>query len=359
MSKKTNSLLYRFGISTLWVNKSIRKQIILNIIKLEIIICKELKKKKLNFFCIFYTYNYITLFIYNNIYKNKIFKKNLVKYYNKVLNLRKIILKFGLSQLLLISFLQNNKWNNFFNKIFYFDNFIYFCYKYLFKLFILFEINYNYNLFDKILWIFKILFILVKNKEFYIFDYIKINFFTYNKKKFIKLRKINGYIKLNIIKFYLENVLYNKTKNLYIININNIFFQKGILFYNNIINKYKKQKFLLKTLLLSTCYMNSILITDYLSIILQTNKRHRWLLKKFIEIIEMFFYLNIIKFKGFQLRVSGKLNGKMRKSKYHYKLGKVKLQSISFYLTYSFNISYTKFGVLSIKIWLLNDNFKI
>jgi len=359
MSKKTNSLLYRFGISTLWVNKSIRKHIISNTIKLETIIYKELKKKKLNFFCVFYTYNYITIFIYNNINNNKILKKNLIKYYSKVLNMRKIIIKFGLSQLLLINLIKCNIWNNFSKKLFFFDNFLYFCYKYVIKLFIILEINYNYSLFEQITWIFNIVFLLIKNKEFCVFEYSKINFFICNKKKFIKLRKINGLIKLTLLKFFMENILYNKTNFFFMININHIFFQKGILLYNNVIKKYRKQKFLLKTLLLSTYYMNSTLITDYISTILQANKRHRWLLRKFIETIEIFFYLNIIKFKGFQLRVSGKLNGKMRKSKYHYKLGKVKLQSLKFYLTYSFNISYTKFGVLSIKIWLLNDNFKI
>jgi hypothetical protein len=29
------------------------------------------------------------------------------------------------------------------------------------------------------------------------------------------------------------------------------------------------------------------------------------------------------------------------------------------YLTYSISLSYTKFGVIATKVWLLNDNFKI
>ena len=66
--------------------------------------------------------------------------------------------------------------------------------------------------------------------------------------------------------------------------------------------------------------------------------------------LERLFFSNILKFKGFQLRVAGKLNGKMRKSKYHYKLGKTEFQVLNIYVAYSFFISYTKFGVLSLKI---------
>ena len=44
----------------------------------------------------------------------------------------------------------------------------------------------------------------------------------------------------------------------------------------------------------------------------------------------------------------------MRRSKFHYKLGKVCLQSLSIGLNYSIALSYTKFGIISIKVWLLH-----
>ena len=158
---------------------------------------------------------------------------------------------------------------------------------------------------------------------------------------------------------YIENIIFKKTSVAVYISLKNIFFQKGIFFNNNIIKKYRKEKFIFKTLFLSTYYMNSALIAEYLAIALQRNKKHKWVLKKFISILERLFFSNILKFKGFQLRVAGKLNGKMRKSKYHYKLGKTEFQVLNIYVAYSFFLSYTKFGVLSLKIWLLNDNFKI
>ena len=55
-------------------------------------------------------------------------------------------------------------------------------------------------------------------------------------------------------------------------------------------------------------------------------------------------------FNGFQLRVTGKLNGRMRKSKYQYSIGKVSLQTLQSIISYSMTVSYTKFGLLSNKV---------
>jgi ribosomal protein S3 len=62
------------------------------------------------------------------------------------------------------------------------------------------------------------------------------------------------------------------------------------------------------------------------------------------------FLSNILKIKGLRVRIAGKLNGKMRRSKYSYQLGKVELQSLVCYLTYSISLSYTKFGVIATKV---------
>jgi ribosomal protein S3 len=59
--------------------------------------------------------------------------------------------------------------------------------------------------------------------------------------------------------------------------------------------------------------------------------------------------LRKISLLGIQLRVSGKLDGRMRRSKYHYNVGKVQLQTLKIFLNYSLSISYTKYGIISIK----------
>jgi hypothetical protein len=116
------------------------------------------------------------------------------------------------------------------------------------------------------------------------------------------------------------------------------------------VKKYKKQKQVLHTILLGSFYMNTSIISDYLSFLLVSTKNHKKILKIFLDIFEKLFFSNIIKLKGFQLRIAGKLGGKMRKSKYNYKLGKVQLRSLNFCLNYSLGLSYTKFGVISVKV---------
>jgi len=66
--------------------------------------------------------------------------------------------------------------------------------------------------------------------------------------------------------------------------------------------------------------------------------------------LNFFFFRGVIHFLGLQLRLTGKLGGKMRKSKYHYKLGKVCLQVLNIIVSYSLSYSYSKFGVISVKI---------
>merc|ERR1712023_200533 len=100
----------------------------------------------------------------------------------------------------------------------------------------------------------------------------------------------------------------------------------------------------LYVILLAATFAKSQLISDFLSIRLRLGSNHRRILYTFTEVVETLFYLNILNLRGIQIRVSGKLGGKMRRSKYHYKLGKVQLQTFRQPVSYSYVASYTKFG---------------
>jgi ribosomal protein S3 len=89
---------------------------------------------------------------------------------------------------------------------------------------------------------------------------------------------------------------------------------------------------------------------------LKKNKNHKKALRKITLIIESFWKSRNTNLQGIQLRVNGKLNGSMRKSKYHYSIGKVQLQAFKTFLNYSMSISYTKFGIFSMKFWILHGN---
>jgi ribosomal protein S3 len=104
-----------------------------------------------------------------------------------------------------------------------------------------------------------------------------------------------------------------------------------------------------QTILLSLVYRNTKVLSDYLADLIKKNKQHHKTLRTFVSGIERFFFSNTLKLLGLQLRVTGKLGGRMRKSKYHYSLGKVQLQTIRMGVSYTLGISYTKFGVISIK----------
>jgi hypothetical protein len=136
------------------------------------------------------------------------------------------------------------------------------------------------------------------------------------------------------------------------IKINNILLKKNLFFNLKYYKKFKKKKNLpiFNTIIFSILYKNPKLITDYLSIDIKNDKKHKKILSNFVLIVEKIFFSNIIKLKGLKLRLNGKLNGSMRKSKYQYSLGKTELNKINNYLTFNSSLSYTKFGVIAIKI---------
>jgi ribosomal protein S3 len=128
---------------------------------------------------------------------------------------------------------------------------------------------------------------------------------------------------------------------------------KKNLFYNlKYYTHFKKNFFLpvFNTIIFSILYKNPKLITDYLAIQIKKDKKHKKILNDFILVLEKIFFSNVVKFKGFKLRLNGKLNGSMRKSRYQYSLGKIELHKINNYLTFDISLSYTKFGVIAIKL---------
>jgi len=136
------------------------------------------------------------------------------------------------------------------------------------------------------------------------------------------------------------------------VKLNNVFLQKGLprisFFGNQTIKPDFRFKFF--TIFLSIVYNNSLILATYLAEMIKNGKQHRKNLQTFTDFFERVFFSCVIFLSGFQLRVTGKLGGKLRKSKYHYKLGKVKLQTFKHFLSYSLVPSFTKFGVISIKV---------
>lgn len=357
MAKKTNSLIFRFGLSILWNNKSNNDQWLVNKIKLENLLCKELQKKKIKVLFIQYKKYNINIFIYNFLGKQEFLKTQIMKYFNKVSNLEKIVNKFGVSNSIVQWFLkgENIKKGIKTQKNFIVVDKITLFYKKVFRRIIIIQLkNHKFFIFGQIFWILKVLKILEQKTIFCSYNK-DINFKIIIKRKF---RKISGLIKFKLFTIYLETLIFRYCHYFLKVILHNILAKKGLVMIHKIDKKYQQKNFsfVFHTILLGITYMNTKIITDYLSAMIETDRNHKKILKNFIKIVEKVFFSNTINLKGFQLRVSGKLNGKMRKSKYRYSLGKVQLQTIKLQLSYSMGISYTKFGILSIKIWLLNGN---
>ena len=172
----------------------------------------------------------------------------------------------------------------------------------------------------------------------------------FNRKK--KLRKVSGFIGIRVFKLQLENIIFFVCGRFLDIVINPVFIVKGLTITTYLGSRIEKQgfRFVFYLLLLSTQYNESKLISNYLTDILKTTKKHYQVLKDFVSMLEFFFFNKTIQFRGLQIRATGKLGGKMRRSKYHYKLGKVCLQTLKIGLSYSLSISYTRFGIISIKV---------
>lgn len=357
MTKKTNSLIFRFGVNILWKNKSVNNKIFSNILQFENILYKELKKKNLKVLLINYKNYSFNIFVYNFVYKINILKFKILKFFLKNIAIEKIIEIWGISLFYIKWILKDvkiyktkksisTKNNKNVSIIWLFFN------KYILYMTIKKLRNYNFLIFNKLNWILNSIFLLKKK------SFLKVNIIKLKNKPRILLRKINGLIKFKIFGFYLENIIFKFCNRFLKIKINNILLKKNLFFNLKYYKKFKKKKNLpiFNTIIFSILYKNPKLITDYLSIDIKNDKKHKKILSNFVLIVEKIFFSNIIKLKGLKLRLNGKLNGSMRKSKYQYSLGKTELNKINNYLTFNSSLSYTKFGVIAIKIWIINEN---
>lgn len=328
--------------------------------QIENIIYKELKKNNLKVLFLQYKNNIINIFVYNYFNPINSLKFQIIKYFSYNSKMQKIVERFGISKNLINWFLKLKKVDlqdypktHLNLKKFSLVYLIYSKYVILLLIFAIKKCKIDIKQIHKIFWIFyglTKLFWISSYEFFYLKNPIKI------KKK--KLKKINGLVKFKIMNVLLENIIFKLLNKFVQINIQNIFLNRGLFLKYQLQNKYFKANnfFLIQTILLSFLYRNSSILIDFFVLKIQENHNHKKILKDFVNIINSFYYSNFMEIKGFQLKLSGKINGNMRKSIYYFKLGKLKLQTLIAKIIYGLGFSYTKFGVISIKLWLLNGD---
>jgi hypothetical protein len=170
----------------------------------------------------------------------------------------------------------------------------------------------------------------------------------------LSLKRLWSLSSFKLLAILLENILFYVKKNFNFLVINNVWEKNGFLF-----KKFSKNSYFYQLLILVSVYNNCQLFSNFISHHLKKDKKHTLSIRKIISCIETFWCSYRFGFQGLQLRINGKLNGKMRKSKYHYILGKIPLQALNILLNYSISIAYTKFGIITTKICIIYETEKI
>ena len=355
MTKKTNSLLFRLGVNCLWRLKIANFTKIFNTLNLEKFLSSQLNKFNWQVLSTKWKFNNVSIQVYSNFNISKNLKYNIFKYLKKVKRVKKISKKFSINSYFISNILKKMNFVAIHFKLNYYkilkQNIFLLCFKVWFLNLFIKSIQHlrHYN----VLGVNSILQILFKNTIILAETRLISNY----RKKSVKyeLKKINGFLYFRILSLFIQNSLFNFTKKKININVNNIWHNEGWAFYfKNLLQE--RNKFLIQLLFLSCLYNNTEMFAKYIAINIQKTKNHKRLLRQITLAIETFWKKRKLTLLGIQLRVTGKLNGKMRKSKYHYNIGKVQLQTISTFLNYDIAISYTKFGIMSVKFWLLYEN---
>lgn len=168
----------------------------------------------------------------------------------------------------------------------------------------------------------------------------------------IKLRKISSFLTINSLSLLLENILYNivnENCKVYLFHMVQSFNKTKIPFF--LIKKFKV-RFELLMMYFSFYWFNSEVLASHIHDLVKNTKlkQHVRNLRFFAASLKFFFSQQILIMGGIKFQVTGKLGGKMRKSKYKFRVGKVSLFSLESLVSYTNKIVHTKYGVFSIKI---------
>ena len=177
---------------------------------------------------------------------------------------------------------------------------------------------------------------------------IKKNFLILNIQTYslLRLKKLELFLEVLLIESYKINLV------LYLNNILNDLSNLFLFRFKNFLSKQEIKKNIIFFYIIF--YLKSAsLLCKYISYVLLKNNYHLKNLRHHLNNIYKIYLNQMINFSGFKLFFSGKINGKMRKQRYFYKLGKILLNTIETKLQFYFLPLYTKYGIFSIKIWLV------
>ena len=341
MSRETNSILLRYNINKFWSSSLVIQKLQYINILYENLLYFVLSNLFLDILKIQYNFRFINIYIFYFKYDKFNFFYKYLKIKKKLVTQLKSRLQYGLI-LKVIKPLKNkkyNKWKYFFNLLFLSAK----------KLLVIV----NYKLLSNFFFTF------LKEKKLFFFNKKYINKIKKSMAWNYKLKYINHIIKLKIIGLYcsLLILLYTNKK----IKINLISITKKI---NSICLfpfkfKYKRNYILYQKLfivLISFIFTKSYILNNYINLILKKtkNKKHIKNMILFFSSLKIIFDKQFVPINGIKFKIAGRLNGKLRKASYGYKLGYLKLQRLSLNIDFSCFTVFTQYGSFSLKLWLSN-----
>lgn len=350
MTKKVNSSVFRLGYNLFWLYKKSNSFFYYNFKTL-----LNMLQKELNLFCFWclgikILYNCLFLDIYSyTVSKTQVFKLDYCKYFIdiKLYNLNyRVYTKIFLKQLNNFKFLSLS-----YNRRYYFFKFCsYFFYleKLLF-LKLLLSFFYWLNNLNLLHFLNVLKYLFLQDSRFFNLNlYSPKNFFFFKDYKLVRIKILEISLEYLVYKYY--NYKFTIYLNNFMQVLNLDFFTHRLVSSKSVnFKKEKKSKFLI---CLFINFRKVELLCRYMGSRLYNKKRHYKEIFWFTKLISLFYRSNQVHFKGFKFYISGKLNGNMKRKKYSYKLGKIRLNSLNTLVDYFYLPLYTKFGVISLKMWL-------
>jgi ribosomal protein S3 len=113
-------------------------------------------------------------------------------------------------------------------------------------------------------------------------------------------------------------------------------------------------KDLISVIYFSVYFYNSNLLASFISRNITNSKKQYRLMKSIRRIINYFFWFERAPgFYGISISVHGKFHGILRKRKFQLRFGRIGKHTLKNRIDCSYKQSFTRFGVFSIKVWLL------
>lgn len=182
----------------------------------------------------------------------------------------------------------------------------------------------------------------------------KVKFITC--KKQVKLRLINHLIKYKTLGLTCSILIFYYTTRKYYIHFKSLTHKKQDIklpfLFNLKKNLIAKQR--LYVVLLSFMFLKSFVLNSYIAILIKEikDKKHITVIKRLFESIKALFLQQFVPLLGIKFQIAGRLNGKLRKSRFGYNIGSIQLMSLSVFCDYSCDLAYTQYGSFSLKLWL-------